>query len=145
MKRKTISKKMQIAILNRDHWHCRYCLNPVFFGPTLKLLHKISPGHSYYHPNGKQGQMIRLFFYRWASVDHVVPFSKGGPDSMDNFVTACWECNMKLNDKEHNQGKPKLNEIPPELIDLNWDGFSSIYPTLPKAESGWLKQLEGIK
>lgn len=25
--------------------------------------------------------------------DHVTPRSKGGPDTMDNLVTACWECN----------------------------------------------------
>ena len=26
-------------------------------------------------------------------VDHVVPKSKGGPDSAENLVTACWGCN----------------------------------------------------
>jgi hypothetical protein len=38
-------------------------------------------------------------------VDHVFPKSKGGNDSMDNLVAACWECN---------QGKKDLiiNELP---------------------------------
>jgi ssDNA-binding Zn-finger/Zn-ribbon topoisomerase 1 len=38
-------------------------------------------------------------------VDHLFPKSKGGSDSMDNLVAACWECN---------QGKKDLiiNELP---------------------------------
>lgn len=31
-------------------------------------------------------------------VDHVFPKSKGGTDSMDNLVTACWECNQGKKD-----------------------------------------------
>lgn len=27
-------------------------------------------------------------------IDHVVPKSKGGTDSFDNLVAACWECNQ---------------------------------------------------
>jgi len=32
-------------------------------------------------------------------VDHVVPQSRGGDDSMDNLVTACWQCNNGKRDK----------------------------------------------
>lgn len=31
-------------------------------------------------------------------VDHVYPKSKGGSDSMENLVTACWECNQGKKD-----------------------------------------------
>lgn len=31
--------------------------------------------------------------------DHVVPFSKGGDDSMENLVTACRKCNREKRDK----------------------------------------------
>ena len=31
-------------------------------------------------------------------VDHVYPRSKGGKDTMENLVTACWECNMGKGD-----------------------------------------------
>lgn len=33
-------------------------------------------------------------------VDHVHPKSKGGQDTMDNLVTACWECNQGKSDLE---------------------------------------------
>lgn len=32
-------------------------------------------------------------------VDHVVPFSKGGSDSVDNLITACRHCNRQKRDK----------------------------------------------
>lgn len=31
--------------------------------------------------------------------DHVVPRSKGGPDTLANLVTACWDCNRGKSDK----------------------------------------------
>lgn len=31
--------------------------------------------------------------------DHVIPLSKGGPDTADNIVPACHSCNSKKNDK----------------------------------------------
>lgn len=32
-------------------------------------------------------------------VDHVVPFSKGGSDALDNLVTSCRKCNRQKKDK----------------------------------------------
>lgn len=31
--------------------------------------------------------------------DHVIPRSKGGLDSLENLVTACWECNAGKSDR----------------------------------------------
>jgi 5-methylcytosine-specific restriction endonuclease McrA len=31
--------------------------------------------------------------------DHVLPRSKGGPDTLENLVTACWECNSGKSDR----------------------------------------------
>jgi len=33
------------------------------------------------------------------TVDHVIPRSKGGPDSWDNVVTSCAPCNLKKGDR----------------------------------------------
>lgn len=32
-------------------------------------------------------------------VDHIVPFSKGGSDEMDNLITSCLRCNRQKRDK----------------------------------------------
>ena len=117
MKRQIIPEKTRLVVWQRDNWHCRYCGEPVFYAPALKALDELNPGHLYFHPNGKSGKMLPLFQWRWASVDHVVPASKGGSDSVDNYVTACWECNLKYRD--NTEGKPG----PLPIKKSDWDGF----------------------
>lgn len=34
------------------------------------------------------------------TVDHVIPRSKGGPNTWDNLITCCGECNIKKGDKD---------------------------------------------
>lgn len=137
MARVSIPKALQISVFYRDHWHCRYCLQPVFFSPTLKLLDGMSPGHSYYHRHGKTGAMLPLFQWRFASADHVDPVAAGGENTEENLVTACWRCNLKKRDNPSNSRI--LKEIPDSLAELRWDGFASIYPTLPGASPAWAK------
>ena len=137
MKRKNIPKKVQLNIWRRDCWGCRYCGEPVFFSPSLKIFHELSPNCGYYHPNGKNGEMLPLFQWKWASIDHILPFSKGGIDSEDNYVTACWKCNLSLNDSSSEQGKPKPKEVSKHLKKIGWDGFSSLYPKLSKRKDSW--------
>ena len=121
-KRKNIPLKVQLEVWNRDNWHCRYCHKPIFYAPALKLLNKINPEHNYFHPNGKKGEMLDLFIDSWASVDHIKPFAKGGVDEIENYVSACWQCNLKYGDIEVGQGKP----VPKEIFESDWDGFYNL-------------------
>ena len=57
-KRTSIPKADQLHVWNRDNWTCKYCEDPVFFAPTLKLLEEKSPGHGYYQGHGKDGEII---------------------------------------------------------------------------------------
>ena len=36
------------------------------------------------------------------TLDHVIPKSKGGPNTWKNLVTCCGECNVKKGDKDIN-------------------------------------------
>ena len=141
MKRESISKETQYQVFCRDKWHCRYCNDAVFFSPILKVLESISPGHGYYHPNGKSDEMLALFANKFASVDHVNPVTKGGKNTLDNYVTSCWECNLKFGNKTHSDGKPVPKEIN-IAITLRWDGLSSLYTKLCKKNDSWTKLIE---
>ncbi|MFH1508889.1 MAG: HNH endonuclease [bacterium] len=141
MTRKTIPKDIQLKIWFRDKWSCKYCGEPVFFAPTLKLLNELSPKHGYYHPNGKTDNMLSLFQWHWSSVDHVKPYSKGGEDNINNYVTACWSCNLQLKDKSHDQGKPQPDLTNKNAQVVDWDGLSSLYLKLGQKHDEWTKLL----
>ena len=61
------------AIHERDHWSCAYCGRSVSKTPPCEAL--------------------------LATVDHVVPVSRGGPSSWLNLVSACKECNNRKADR----------------------------------------------
>ena len=136
-----LSNKIRLKVWKRDCWTCRYCGNPVFFAPTLKLLNEINPNHGYYHSHGKNGKILSLFQWGWASVDHINPKSKGGKNSLDNYVTACWKCNLTFNDKTKKEGKAEPMPVSEIARNINWDGFSSLYPKLNKRKDEWTKIL----
>jgi hypothetical protein len=83
--------------------------------------------------------MLTLFQQRWASVDHVKPVSKGGPNVAENYVTACWACNLKYGDSP---AKPVPKAISTTSTQFQWDGFSSVYPKLAKKPDTWTKLLQ---
>jgi len=70
--------------------------------------------------------MIEPFVWGWASVDHVVPVTRGGKNDIENYVTACWKCNLSLKNKIIDSGKSE----PINKIESEWDGFSGLYPIL---------------
>jgi 5-methylcytosine-specific restriction endonuclease McrA len=144
MQRKYIPKKIQLLVWKRDHWTCRYCNQPVFFNPTLKIFEEISPGHGYYHPHGKRSIRHSFIDKRTASIDHIIPLKKGGSNSIDNYVTACWDCNLKYGEKTFDEGKPKPLPINEDAAKVNWDGFSSLYLKLCKKRDEWARLLEKI-
>ncbi len=119
--RKSITKKDSIYIWTRDRWCCRYCGRPVIFAPAMKQLEKISPAHGYYHAHWKR-QHSQLLDEIGATVDHIQAVSNGGCNSIDNYNTSCWRCNLDKKDKPlENWGKIV------ESLPSSWDGLSSLF------------------
>jgi len=52
-------------------------------------------------------------------LDHIIPKSKGGLDSIDNYATACFDCNR-------GKGKHKLDSVPSGISDNIRDNIESI-------------------
>jgi len=144
MKRNTIPKSLLFEVWTRDNWVCRYCNEPVIFAPTLKILDSLSPKHGYYHAHGDENYMIPRFARAWASVDHVVPFSKGGEDTKDNLVTACWRCNNTISNQTESEGKPKLKPINKITAKTDWDGMASLYLKLSDSKDEWTELIKKI-
>ena len=65
-------------IMERDGWRCHLCGE------------RISPRHEYPHP-------------RYGSLDHLVPFSKGGPYRRENIRAAHLKCNLEKNTRAMNE------------------------------------------
>ena len=138
--RKSIPRRTQIAVWYRDGWHCHYCGEALFFSPSLKLLHSLSPGHGYYDQHGKRQSMLKILEDRCACCDHVIPVAKGGDNSIDNLVAACFSCN-----REKSAGE--LRERPLNLSEFStrpscWDGFASIYSKLDGGDKVWSRLIE---
>lgn len=59
--------------------------------------------------------------HKEATVDHVVPVSKGGDLTWENVVTACRDCNNKKSDKDLDKSGMKLyNKPKPLMYDRSW-------------------------
>ena len=43
-------------------------------------------------------------------LDHIIPKSKGGPEGIDNYITACFDCNR-------GKGKHRLDNVPSSISD----------------------------
>lgn len=86
--------------------------------------------------------MLPLFQLAWASIDHIQPVSAKRENTMENYVTACWKCNLKYGEKLVGKGKSKANKT----IESNWDDFSDLCPILlrnaSKKEDFWAKLLK---
>jgi 5-methylcytosine-specific restriction endonuclease McrA len=65
-------------IFDRDQWRCHICRR------------KLSADVTWPHP-------------RSASVDHLVPLSKGGEHSPENVETACLQCNISKGNRGGNE------------------------------------------
>jgi 5-methylcytosine-specific restriction endonuclease McrA len=77
------------------------------------------------------------------TLDHVIPRSKGGPDSWENIVTACISCNVKKGNRTPKQAQLLLQTTPRRP-------YSSLYFELSKhLRSGkhqeWKKYTIGIQ
>jgi HNH endonuclease len=136
--RLAIKETQALQVWTADRWTCRYCEELVFFPPAFRAMASRFGNHGYYHSNWKADHSP-LLIRRGASVDHVVAVTRGGAHAMENFVTACWECNLK---KGNDEGwLPK-----PQALGTTWDGLLAVFKGLAAegsdgSERRWLKAI----
>lgn len=138
--RVSIPKLMSLRVWTRDQWTCKYCGRAVFFGPTLRLLHELSPNHGYYQRNGKLNDMVDVFHWGWASIDHVLPVTHQGGNNIENLVSACWKCNLQLGNIM-GDSKPAPSNVNQSARKSGWDGLVSLYLHLQTTPDSWTRAI----
>ena len=77
-------------IFNRDGWRCRFCSIKVISRPARNAVARIFPNETRW--NLKEFVRHSALYAMAASLDHVVPHSRGGTNQIENLVTACYCC-----------------------------------------------------
>ncbi len=68
------------------------------------------------------------------NIDHVMPRSRGGPDSWENLVTACRYCNLKKAWKTPEEANMRLNRLPKRP---KWSTSAQILMTAGQSFEEW--------
>ncbi len=136
--------KLKQKILDRDHYHCRYCGNKLIDkrvwenlariadSDRLKLFRQKLIGKKTDGRNTAGNEDVPgLFFFACPTIDHVVPCTLGGKKHEDNLVSSCYACNFGKDQRTCDQiGIQNPFERLPKQID--WDGLKSILSDLEK-------------
>lgn len=117
------SAASQLAILRRDGFRCRFCETKLVVKSIHNVFSKAVPDAARQGPTNETrhfgiGNLT-------ASVDHIIPYSRGGTNDPDNLVTACPTCN-------YGRGAWLLEEVEienpfryPPIVD-DWDGLTRL-------------------
>lgn len=117
------SKEVQYSIFWRDGWRCRYCGIKVISTAARKVLIGIFPEQTKWV--AKEFQRHSSLFAMAASLDHIMPHSRGGKNEISNFVTACYCCqfgrgNFTLEEVQFN------NPLQRPPVVTGWDGLTRL-------------------
>lgn len=104
----------------RDGFIDRYTGTRVIFPPVFRLLSVVMPQDFPYHPAWKTDLTHPAYWELGATIDHLVPVTRGGSDEASNWVTA----SMASNSAKMNWTLAELGwqMHPPGNMD-EWDGL----------------------
>ena len=117
------SSSAERAVYVRDGWRCRYCGTRVIDRSMRARLHRCLPDTARW--GARNADKHTALAALSASLDHVVPHSRGGTNDEPNLVTACNAC-------QFGRGQWTLEEVgffdpreyPPVLDE--WDGLTRL-------------------
>jgi HNH endonuclease len=104
----------------RDGFIDRYTGDRLIFPPVLRILASELPTAFPFHPNWKADVTHPAFWEMGATVDHLVPVSRGGADDESNWVTT----SMARNSAKGNWTLDQLGwALQPPGNFAEWDGL----------------------
>lgn len=90
--RRTVAREKSETFA-RDHWTCRFCGARTIDLRILRGMSQHFPDVLPFHPNWKFSESHLIYWTHSTSLEHVIPFARGGADEPSNFVTTCYACN----------------------------------------------------
>jgi len=117
------SSKVELSVFQRDGWRCRFCGVRVISRKTRSILIKKFPLETHWIP--AEYERHTSLHSQAASLDHILPHSRGGDNSEENLVTACGPCQFGRNSwtlEEVGFNDPR-DRTP--IVD-NWDGLNRL-------------------
>ncbi len=115
----------------RDGYRCRYahCNRRTVDTRVVRELAKLIPDELPYHPNWATAFTHPLVWTDTASLDHVVPMTRGGRDTDVNLVCSCACCNYSKSNMTIKELGWELMPVPEDGA-AHWDGLVSKLPNL---------------
>lgn len=111
-----------LRVFIRDGFLDRYSGEPLVFPGALRLLSALLPEQFPYHPNWKTSETHPAYWDLSATIDHIVPVARGGPDEAENWVTT----SMLRNAAKANWTLEELGwTLHPPQPRADWDGLLS--------------------
>lgn len=117
------TNRTEQKIFDRDGWRCRYCGTKVISRVARKIFIERFPIET--HWVSSEYERHSALHSQAASLDHVLPHSRGGTNNTTNLVTACGPCQFGRNQWTLEEvGFKDPRERSPILDD--WDGLSRL-------------------
>jgi 5-methylcytosine-specific restriction endonuclease McrA len=114
----------KVALFQRDGYHCRFCGIPVIRKEVRERIRKVYPDALRW--GAKNAEQHAAFQLMWATYDHVLPHSRGGPSDLRNTIIVCQPCNCaRMHYTLHELGllDPRLREPTRSA----WDGLERFH------------------
>ena len=124
-KNKKPGRALEKQVFLRDGYRCRYCQTRVLDFKVFQKMEKLVGKENFRASAGTNDLRHGITFFFRATADHVVPLQGGGRTTIENLVTACWNCNIgKLDALLYQMGiEDPINY--PTYENLKWDGMLS--------------------
>ena len=117
---RTYGPREATRIFIRDGFIDRYTGERLVFPPVLRVISMALPADFPYHPNWKTDVTHRAYWELSATVDHLVPVTRGGADDDSNWVTT----SMARNSAKMNWTLEQLGwTLHPPGDFRTWDGL----------------------
>ena len=110
----------EMEVFCRDGWRCRYCGTRVVSRQARKILIEEFPVET--HWVRAENERHASLQCQAASLDHILPHSRGGDNERENLVTACGPCQFGRNQWTLEEvGFMDPRDFPPRVDE--WDGL----------------------